>query len=985
MTIKVVVVVPDDAEYKRRVALREAEEGKEVPDSAVHNMKANFVLPEIEETYATEVIYTELPPNEASNLVTRYNLEAEAMGVSQTSGVKNFVKRMTMTRMKLGATNVIGKHASETTGFFNPTAAAEVASPPEVPMECSSSSIPSKPESHGSRLVPKSGVNSPVAKIRPAADRSEPAKKRCETDSRDGEDGDKTDGRSGSRRSRRGSRSSRRSRKSRSRSRSDSRNRSRGRSRSPRRRRRSKERLDNKSSGRPFAGDKKPTINPWAAPEEPQVLQNRVSEDVSMRLLKESLGGSGGGASGPSSLARHGSDGDRRRNKSGGDGDFGRGDRGGAFGPAPRGGHREGAFSDRENPFGGAGNRPDFNQTEGFGRQFPSVGMEENWNHGNRGPGNGGRDPSGLNRGRGGGHSFSGQHGAIDDRRQENIGHRGSEFGLDSSPGGSILGEPQIHERPVPNQGQRNWAGPGNDRPPFALWDQGCNASGSQLQMSSGPDSTFGQNQPLGRGRGLARPGPQHGPRGNFNSGGMGRGRGQFEGSDGRNEFEQEQRTGNMRGHFDNPRMEEFPRADGRGGGAGDGRGFHRGPEGVPTRSGQQSSEHGKRDGHGPYSASDRPPQQTRPEQDRRARAWSDGGENRPSYGPPGHWNNDRHQGGPPQRPIAQGDIGNVGQPQPSSRHSDEQIGGSRGGPSFGHIRAAMGPDGGNQISGPQTSSGNKGFWPPQGGSMSNEGGPRQSGAFNRSHDPQQGTWGIGDAADVGRQRGPPWDQRGPSQLQPKSQPTSQRGPESGSFNYPPGRDPFGGRPEHARAHLHQGDVQQPSVPLPGLGSGNRGFMGPQEELRRPAHSENDFNQGGQQGIRHLPPHQDAGPSTDFGGHSTGSNLGTNWHRGEQPQVQKKDPPSESMQDLIRRSKQFQSQRRQSPDREQFMNPPNPNATPPSGGGGGGNAFNASSQGASTSSVVTDTSGAPAPDYKALLQYLQFYQKQMGGANPENK
>ena len=65
------------------------------------------------------------------------------------------------------------------------------------------------------------------------------------------------------------------------------------------------------------------------------------------------------------------------------------------------------------------------------------------------------------------------------------------------------------------------------------------------------------------------------------------------------------------------------------------------------------------------------------------------------------------------------------------------------------------------------------------------------------------------------------------------------------------------------------------------------------------------------------------------------------------------------------------------------MNPPNPNATPPSGGGG--NAFSATSQGTSTSSVVTDTSGAPAPDYKALLQYLQFYQKQMGGANPENK
>ena len=62
------------------------------------------------------------------------------------------------------------------------------------------------------------------------------------------------------------------------------------------------------------------------------------------------------------------------------------------------------------------------------------------------------------------------------------------------------------------------------------------------------------------------------------------------------------------------------------------------------------------------------------------------------------------------------------------------------------------------------------------------------------------------------------------------------------------------------------------------------------------------------------------------------------------------------------------------------MNPPNPNATPP-----GGDVLDASAQGASTSTVVTDTSGAPAPDYKALLQYLQFYQKQMGGTNPDNK
>ena len=41
------MVVPPDDEFRRRVTEREAIEGKEVPDAAVHNMKANFVLPEV--------------------------------------------------------------------------------------------------------------------------------------------------------------------------------------------------------------------------------------------------------------------------------------------------------------------------------------------------------------------------------------------------------------------------------------------------------------------------------------------------------------------------------------------------------------------------------------------------------------------------------------------------------------------------------------------------------------------------------------------------------------------------------------------------------------------------------------------------------------------------------------------------------------------------------------------------------------------------
>lgn len=39
--IRTCVVVPNDAEYQRRVQQREQVEGKEVPDDAVSNMKGN--------------------------------------------------------------------------------------------------------------------------------------------------------------------------------------------------------------------------------------------------------------------------------------------------------------------------------------------------------------------------------------------------------------------------------------------------------------------------------------------------------------------------------------------------------------------------------------------------------------------------------------------------------------------------------------------------------------------------------------------------------------------------------------------------------------------------------------------------------------------------------------------------------------------------------------------------------------------------------
>ena len=92
---KAIVVVPNDEEFRRRVAAREAIEGKEVPDAAVVNMKANFVLPDFEENFFTAVYYTELPPDVTHNIVTQYNAEAISQGQNPTAAVKVDIKLST--------------------------------------------------------------------------------------------------------------------------------------------------------------------------------------------------------------------------------------------------------------------------------------------------------------------------------------------------------------------------------------------------------------------------------------------------------------------------------------------------------------------------------------------------------------------------------------------------------------------------------------------------------------------------------------------------------------------------------------------------------------------------------------------------------------------------------------------------------------------------------------------------------------------------
>nr|VZI36817.1 unnamed protein product [Spirometra erinaceieuropaei] len=79
---KAIVIVPTDEEFRRRIAQREKEEGKEVPENAVLEMKANFEIPkpssEDPSSPFDDVIFTELQRGEAEELVKKYNAEGRS-------------------------------------------------------------------------------------------------------------------------------------------------------------------------------------------------------------------------------------------------------------------------------------------------------------------------------------------------------------------------------------------------------------------------------------------------------------------------------------------------------------------------------------------------------------------------------------------------------------------------------------------------------------------------------------------------------------------------------------------------------------------------------------------------------------------------------------------------------------------------------------------------------------------------------------------
>ncbi|TSP36087.1 Heterogeneous nuclear ribonucleoprotein U-like protein 1 [Bagarius yarrelli] len=76
---KAIVICPTDEDLKERTLKRTDEEGKDVPDHAVLEMKANYVLPESGE-FLDEVIFIELQREEADALIKQYNEEGRKAG-----------------------------------------------------------------------------------------------------------------------------------------------------------------------------------------------------------------------------------------------------------------------------------------------------------------------------------------------------------------------------------------------------------------------------------------------------------------------------------------------------------------------------------------------------------------------------------------------------------------------------------------------------------------------------------------------------------------------------------------------------------------------------------------------------------------------------------------------------------------------------------------------------------------------------------------
>ena len=86
------IVVPAEEEYKRRAKQRLETEGKDIPESAVNEMRANITLPELEYMWFNEILYTDLEKEPAGEEVKKEN-ERGKKALNQRNRQNNFNRR----------------------------------------------------------------------------------------------------------------------------------------------------------------------------------------------------------------------------------------------------------------------------------------------------------------------------------------------------------------------------------------------------------------------------------------------------------------------------------------------------------------------------------------------------------------------------------------------------------------------------------------------------------------------------------------------------------------------------------------------------------------------------------------------------------------------------------------------------------------------------------------------------------------------------
>ncbi|XP_019864815.1 heterogeneous nuclear ribonucleoprotein U-like protein 2 isoform X2 [Aethina tumida] len=87
---KAVVLVVTDEEQAKRQTLQEAQDGKEVPDNTILEMKAAMTLPEKGE-WLDEVIFADIEEEKAKEMVAKYNKDGKSAGYG--TGVKRTPRR----------------------------------------------------------------------------------------------------------------------------------------------------------------------------------------------------------------------------------------------------------------------------------------------------------------------------------------------------------------------------------------------------------------------------------------------------------------------------------------------------------------------------------------------------------------------------------------------------------------------------------------------------------------------------------------------------------------------------------------------------------------------------------------------------------------------------------------------------------------------------------------------------------------------------